>query len=276
MLCNRTTRHTGFVICVYDLVMAGNILPWIHYTQQMLKYTISKTGTRSRTAYVLLVILTTWIIFFLTFSLYNLLQSLLLHIPDAIISKFLMLGGAQFAIWFTFTLSLDQKYLQTACIYCGKPFRCCGIRLAFQIQVGVHENSNVVIVTCRTHSSIWTAALICGTHYTCKSTHTHANTCMHAHACTLSIFTFTYTQRHIHWCTYTLSNLINHVTEYCLLVWSDIFITPHSLLGFNASLLPQLLSSVSGTRACFLLSVCMCVYVLQQHRWTYLYAVTQL
>lgn len=59
----------------------------------------------------------------------------------------------------------------------------------------------------------------------------------------------------IHWCTHALIWL-NMLENIACCFRSDIFITPHPLLVFNATLLPQLLSSISGNRACFLLSVC--------------------
>lgn len=100
----------------------------------------------------------------------------------------------------------------------------------------------------------------------------------------MQYFLHSHARMHLHRCTHSHTHTNGHtVTHIRTVIWlnmsqniaccfrSHIFITPHPLLVYNATLLPQLLSSISGNRARFLLSRCvcvtMCVYVLQQKRW---------
>lgn len=93
----------------------------------------------------------------------------------------------------------------------------------------------------------------------------------HTHRCMQYINTAgnsgsdTHTLMHTRQCTHTVIwlNMLQNIARW---FWSDIFITLHPLLVFNAILLPQLLLSISGTGhisfcACVRGTVCVCVRV---------------
>lgn len=77
---------------------------------------------------------------------------------------------------------------------------------------------------------------------------------MHTHRCMRYMNTVG-TPMHTRQCTHTVIWL-NMLPNIACCFWSDIFITLHPLLVFNAILLPQLLLSISRNRAHFLLNVC--------------------
>lgn len=95
----------------------------------------------------------------------------------------------------------------------------------------------------------------------------------HTHRCMQYINTAgnsgsdTHTLMHTRQCTHTVIwlNMLQNIARW---FWSDIFITLHPLLVFNAILLPQLLLSISGTGhisfcACVRGTVCVCVRACQ-------------